>query len=243
MAHVEWGEYQAWSDENTPGWSAYNEALQALLQAWSECAPDILESSYLDTDSPTFCNEYLRETLSQMTFPDPLPDVPDAKDITLVRSGKRVPFSGIWEPVDAPRPNAFSLFRSSETPKGPFPIVGTMSYLHGGSDAPNMAAYAEERGLATTWHLLWRDTRYEDGTIPEEERDYAFLKPDSTKEETRPVTSSAHEPFIWAESGQPAPQTGRWLAKHDLQTSVTLQVGEVLPLHRGRPTRWMLAQV
>ncbi|AXV79140.1 MULTISPECIES: Imm71 family immunity protein [Ralstonia solanacearum species complex] len=243
MARVEWGEYRAWSDENTPGWSAYHQALQALLQAWGECAPDIIESSYLDTDSPTFCNEYLRETLSQMSFPDPLPEVPDVEDITLVRSGKRVPCSGIWEPVDAPKPNVFSLFRSNEPSEEPLPIIGTMSYLHGGSDAPNMAAYAEERGLPATWRLLWRDTRYEDGTIPEEERNYVFLKPEPEKEGAQPIASTTHEPFIWATSGQPAPQTGRWLAEHDLQVSVALQAGEVLPLHQGHLVGWILAKV
>ncbi|CBJ40354.1 conserved hypothethical protein (plasmid) [Ralstonia solanacearum CMR15] len=242
MARVEWGEYRAWSDDDTPGWTAYHRALQALLQSWEECASDILEPSYLDTDSLTFCNEYLRETLNQMTFPDPLPEVPDPKDATLIRSGKRIPCSGIWEPVDAPKPRVFSLLRNNEPPKGPFLIIGTMSYLHGGSDAPNMAAFAEEHGLPATWRLIWRDTRYEDGTIPEEERDYVFLKPEPAKEEARPVTSAAHDSLIWAESGQHAPQAGLWLAEHDLQASVTLQAGEVLPLHQGRPTRWMLAR-
>ncbi len=230
------------NEDNTPGWTPFRQALENLSHAWGECSPDILESQYLDTASHTFCNNYLRETLNRITPPNPLPEVPTPKEVTLVQSGKHVPCSGIWEPVDAPKRNVFSLFRNNEPPAESFPIAGTMSYLHVGSNAPNMAAYGEELGLPTTWHLLWRDTRYEDGTIPEEERDYIFLKPDSTTEETRPVTSSAHEPFIWVESGHPAPQTGRWLAEHDLQTSVTLQVGEVLPLHRGRPTRWMLAQ-
>lgn len=53
--------------------------------------------------------------------------------------------------------------------KEPFPIIGTMSDLHEGLDAPNMAASGEALGLPSTWRLLGRDTRDTDGVIPEED--------------------------------------------------------------------------
>ncbi|WP_354687957.1 Imm71 family immunity protein [Cupriavidus necator] len=174
---IETGEHPPINEKNTPGWGRFHSALTDLIEVWREIAPNVLEPRYLDADSRTFCNDFLRATLERMTFPDPLPNVPDPEISTLVRSRRAIPCSGIWEPVDAPKPKLFRLSRQIETPAGPFPTIGTMSYLHGGASAPNMAAHAEENGLPATWRLLWEDTRYNDATVPDEEANYVFLKP------------------------------------------------------------------
>ncbi len=239
LGRIEWGENQAITEQDTPGWDAFHHALMNLFDAWVEIGPYILEPQYLNRPTYTYFGEALKGKLEKMTFPTPLPDVPDPKENLLVRSGKRVPFSGIWEPVDAPKVSPFSLFRPA-APVGPFPIVGTMSYLHGGSNAPNRSDTEESDGVPATWHLLWRDTRYEDGAIPDEECGYQFLKPESIAPKTQPISPSTTDTLIWAESGQPAPQSGRWLAENDLQVSITVSAGDVLPLHQGRVTRWIL---
>ncbi|MCT7329534.1 Imm71 family immunity protein [Ralstonia mojiangensis] len=244
LFRMEDGETLQRDEGNTPGWTQFHQALVKLCAAWGECAPDILESQWLNEPAHTIYGDWFRENLPKMHFPSALPDVPTPRDEVLIPTGKTIPYSGIWEPVDAPKPPLFSLFRNNEKPTGPFPIIGCMNYLHGGSPAPIAKQETADDSLrvSVTWRLLWRDTRYEDGTVPAEEAGYVFLKPDPAEEETLSVASDAFDPLIWAESGQPAPQTGRWLAEHDLQASITLQAGEILPMHQGRKSRWTLAR-
>lgn len=175
---MEDGEILQRGESDTPGWTQLHRTFTNLCATWGECAPDILKPCYLDTKTHTFCNDYLGARLDQMAFPNPLPDVPDLKEDVLAYSGEMTLYSGIWELVDAPKSKLFSLFRNNKQPKRSFPTVGTMSYLYGGLSALNMTAYVEECGLPTTQRLFWRDTRYEDGTIPIEKWDYIFLKPD-----------------------------------------------------------------
>lgn len=54
-----------------------------------------------------------------------------------------------------------------------------MNYLHGGSVAPEIGVETgtDNINLCTMWRLLWRDDRYVNGTIPEEDADYRFTKP------------------------------------------------------------------
>lgn len=241
MGRIEWGENEPITEQDTPGWNAFHHALTNLFEAWVEIGPDILEPRYLETPTYTHFGDALRDQLARMVFPTPLPDVPDPKDDILVRSGKSVPFSGIWEPVDVPKTSVFSLFRTAP-PVGPFPLAGTMSYLHGGSNAPNRSDSHELDGVPATWRLLWRDTRYEDGSIPDEEQAYRFLKPEPIVASDQAASPGANDTLLWTESGQPAPQSGRWLAENDLQVSITANAGDVLPLHQGRVTRWILEQ-
>jgi hypothetical protein len=180
-----------------------------------------------------------------MTFPDTLPEVPKPKDILLVPTGKEIPCSGIWEPIDAPVKKGFSLFRSEPGPMGPFALAGCMNYLHDGSPATTAKVKVATKSVSAdvTWRLLWRDDRYEDGTIPAEEAGYVFQMPDSSVDD--PVPAVAPPPsgtILWAESGQPAPRTGRWLVDADLQASIDMQAGEILPQHMGRNVRWVLAE-
>jgi len=244
LFRMEDGETLQRDENNTPGWAQFHQTLVDLSDAWGECSPDILESQWLNEPAHTIYGDWFRENLPKMHFPSTLSDVPAPRDEVLIPTGKTIPHSGIWEPVDAPRLPLVSLFRSNEKPSGPLPIIGCMNYLHGGSIAPKAKQETKDDSLraSVTWRLLWQDTRYEDGTIPDEERDYVFLKPELAKEGTSPIGPVTRDPLIWAESGQPAPQTGRWLAEHDLQASVTMQAGEILPMHRGRSTRWTLAR-
>ncbi|MCO4862517.1 Imm71 family immunity protein [Cupriavidus sp. WGlv3] len=244
VVRIEWGEHPVIDDNNTPGWSQFRTALYALAQAWGECS-DILESRWVDEAAPLSYGNWTRDYLQKMHFPTDLPEIPDPEENILVHTGRTIPCSGIWEPVDAPKTNSFTLFRKPQRPKGPFQITGCMNYLHGGSPAPQASQDTGDDIVQTavTWRLLWRDTRYEDGSIPAEEQDYVFLRPDPAESTSNMTSSATEDPFLWSETGSPAPHSGRWLAEHDLLTSITVEAGEQLPMHQGRATRWLLAKV
>jgi hypothetical protein len=226
---------------NTPGWPRFEHSLRAMLDALRECGPDIREPKEENGgESRTFFNEILKAELEASIFPDPLPEIPSPPEESLVQTGRHVPFSGIWEPVDAPSRTLMSLFKNPPPPPGPYPIVGTMTYLHGGSHAPAMASYGKIDGEPTTWRLLWRDDRYTDGTVPEEERQYHFLAPKPSASE--PAADVPAEPSMMVlESGQRTPVSGHWLLQDKLGVAVDLGLGEVLPEHQGAPARWVLA--
>jgi hypothetical protein len=117
--------------------------------------------------------------LSRLPYPDPLPDVPDPKEDVAVKTGEQVPCFGVWEPTENGR------------------CVGVMNYLLGDTRAPayektfldpsdtnygygyvgGIDDYGHVNGSDVVWRLIWRDDRYEDGTIPEEEEGYIFLCP------------------------------------------------------------------
>lgn len=204
VVRIEWGEHPAIDDNNTPGWSQFRTAFYALAQAWGECS-DILESRWTDEAAPLSYGNWMRDVLSKMHFPADLAEIPNPEEDVLVYTGRSIPFSGIWEPVEAPKTNSFSLFRKPQTPKGPFPIVACMNYLHGGSPAPQASQETDDDILQTavTWRLLWRDTRYEDGSIPAEEESYVFLKPDPAPPSSSATSFDSADPFIWSEKAKP----------------------------------------
>ena len=223
----------------TPYWDEFIEALVRLNDAWSECSPDIIEPNPDRSNAThTFINDHLKAELARMTFPVPLPEVPDPADAVLVRTGQHVPCSGVWEPVEIPARKFISLFKAP-LPEGPFPLRGTMSYLHEDSAAPPMASYGKIKGEATTWRLLWCDDRYTDGSIPEEEKSYVFLYPEAPKAALLAASDAAS--ITVRESGQQTPVVGRWVLQDNLSVSITLAAGEVLPIHQGSAARWVLA--
>ncbi|MCU6499121.1 immunity 71 family protein [Rugamonas sp. A1-17] len=227
--------------KNTPLWAEFCEALVALGQVWGECAVEILEPRYIDEPALTLYGIWLQEELANMPFPNELKAVPDPIDNTFVRTNDYTPCSGIWEPVEVPSAPFLSLFSGAPKPQPPFTVVGAMNYLHGGSKAPKITVETanDNIDLATTWRLLWRDDRYSDGTIPEEEAHYRFKKPDAVL--PTPPSISVPNETIWGDSGTAAKATGKWLVESDLSGCVMLQMGEKLPLYQGREVRWVLA--
>jgi hypothetical protein len=165
-------------------------------------------------------------------------------DNTFVRTNEYTPFSGIWEPIEAaPKKNSLlRLFSDDPKPQPPFKIMGSMNYLHGGSRAPQIDIETTEDviSLGTTWRLLWRDDRYTDGRIPEQEQSYRFMAPSTAPAQNSSVAVARET--MWAESGSAVPLGGTWLLESDLTTKIVLQKGERLPLHQGREVRWVLAE-
>lgn len=227
--------------ENTPLWEEFCFALTALAQAWGECGPEIIEPRYLEDPALTLYGTWLKNELANMSFPNDLAPVPDPIDNVFIRTGEYMPYSGIWEPVDVPKPSIMSLITRAPKPQPPFKIVGAMNYLHGGSKAPQIRVETMDDSFAldTTWRLLWRDDRYEDGTVPKEEAHYRFTKPDPAQSPAPAIR--VPDVVLCAESGTAAPAAGKWLAESDLNVSIFLQKGEKLPLHQGKEIRWVLS--
>jgi hypothetical protein len=72
--------------------------------------PLILESQYLDQPAPLVFNQTWRNKLKKLPFPDSLSPVPEPLRNTVVASGKALPCSGIWEPVELPMRKAHPVF-------------------------------------------------------------------------------------------------------------------------------------
>ncbi|OLH70369.1 hypothetical protein IXO675_019850 [Xanthomonas oryzae pv. oryzae] len=229
------------NEEMTPLWDEFCFRLREMGNLKSEIWTDIIEGRYLEDPAPNIYGQWFRENVSRMTFPPVIPDVPDPVENTLVATGSRIPCSGIWEPVDAPKPKKFSLFSKPDVPKGFLPYIAAMNYLHGGSDAPKARQETETDSAYpdVVWRLIWRDDRYEDGTIPDEEAEYVFMKPLTSapsEDSVRPNRRS-----VSAISGQRASHSGRWLVMDDLNATAELNEGDELPLHDGRKVQWVLA--
>lgn len=224
-------------EEHTPYWKEFDFALTQLSEAWGECSPNIIEPERLDAASYTFLNQYMQADLARMTFPKVLPDVPDPAKHTLVATGKSTPYSGIWEPVDVPKPKGFNLFGAPSVSEGALPAMGTMAYLHGGSPAPNCAAYGAPKGAPTTWRLLWRDDRYEDGSIPDEEAGYVFQKPDPTQIAPEPEELRGGL-RVW--SDEPCPYPGVWQCLDKPLGPQTVAYGVPMPRVQGDRVLWRL---
>ncbi|RBD17541.1 Imm71 family immunity protein, partial [Xanthomonas oryzae] len=226
----------------TPLWDEFRTRLDDVANLRSEIWGDIIEGRYFEDPAPNIYGRWFQENVSKMHFSPVIPDVPDPVENTLVATGTRIPCSGIWEPVDAPKPKKFSLFSKPDVPSGFLPYIAAMNYLHGGSAAPKASQEIEDDvlNIDVVWRLIWRDDRYEDGTIPDEEAGYVFIQPD----DPAAVVAASDQPQrkqVSAMSGQRASQAGRWLVMDDLNAAAQFNAGDELPLHEGRKVQWVLA--
>ncbi|MCX9158026.1 Imm72 family immunity protein [Niveibacterium sp. 24ML] len=174
------------------------------------------------------------------------PPVPTPDKETLVKTGDTIPCYGIWEPVKVKFSGGLvGLFKKPEVPEdGQFELDGCMNYLHAGSPAPTIGfeedGYRME-GRPTVWRLLWEDTRYLDGTIPDEEREYLFARPEDRETvASDPVQTRVQSDLLVAHSGDLAEKAGVWALRDRLDVRVTLKQGERLPEYEGRPCDWVL---
>ncbi len=230
-------------EAHTPLWAEFKASFHQYASVNRECWPDIIESQWIGDPALTLYGQQVREQLPKMTFPDTLPAVPDPQDNVLIPTGKDIPCSGIWEPIEAPVKKGFSLFRIEDVPRGPFRPSGCMNYLHAGSAAPQASVVTPNDcpDIDVTWRLIWRDDRYENGSIPAEEADYVFVEPQAPAPEPVPEPPSTDN-IVTALTGQPAPFAGRWLVQDNAFANITVNKGDILPSHEGRHVCWVLAQ-
>ncbi|WP_108817202.1 Imm71 family immunity protein [Xanthomonas fragariae] len=227
----------------TPLWNEFCTRLREIANLRAEIWSDIIESPYFEDSAPSIYGRWFQENVARMHFPPVIPEVPNPVENTLIATGSRIPCSGIWEPVDAPKPKKFSLFSKPDVPTGFLPYIGALNYLHGGSPAPQAGQIVRDTNIDidVVWRLIWRDDRYEDGTIPDEEAGYVFMKSEPPPVPQEAATDAARRQ-VSAMSGQRASQAGRWLVMDDLNAAAQFNAGDELPLHEGRKVQWVLAE-
>jgi hypothetical protein len=150
----------------------------------------------------------------QVPFPPTLPDVPIPTNDVRVRTGEPVPCFGIYEPLVED---------------------GCMNYLLEEAPTPK----AVNRGgviVPAVWRLVWEDTRYLDGSIPEEE---ALYFPPAETSKAAATVYAASEPVISLQSNQQASKPGVWVVAHRLDTRRRFELGDTLPQHEGQDVIWL----
>jgi len=138
------------------------------------------DSIFLDTLS--------RNLVPSIVFPDNLPPCPPRNEKTegQIRTGQKIPITGIWEPW------AIDPHDSRVGPRCP-------NYYLAGNTASEYQFEGEKGKKDVFWRLIWEDDRYHDGKIPDEEKEY-FTTP-------RPVPAGGGIPV---RVGTPCPESGRW---------------------------------
>jgi hypothetical protein len=175
--------------EASPRWPEIESTMHECLAALSDIGV-VLQQQFTDVPAPIDgMDAYLSQRHSSLIkhwhAQPSLPPVPAVTDEVLVPTGQVIPCYGIWEPV---RVGANPPHAASGVPV-PLPesrnvdgrlLDGCMNYLHGDFAAPTIG-FPEDNtrgeGRSTTWRLVWRDERYGENPVPEDEAKYVFIRP------------------------------------------------------------------
>lgn len=150
-------------------------------------------------------------------YPRWLPDVLDAvpspiEDTPVIVTGEEVPITGIWqpEPLKPLDRKILELIGGSQT--------YCMNFLVQGREAPTMIPesaselwertgngpmYAKPTRGPVRWRLIWRDDRYGDNGIPDEERNYLRMADEVQSPEVMPEK-------LRGLPGEVVPRSGVW---------------------------------
>jgi hypothetical protein len=250
MWKIEDGEME-WK-ETTPYTKEFFEAVNKFSRATNECWRRIIQSDHPKDVAPVCYSLWDIVFLPRLPYPATLPKVPEPEEDVIVKTGSWAPCSGIWEPV-SPSSWSSGLFRSK--PRGPFQRIGALNYLHGGEVAPSIDQVFRDssdhkygcRYITTEviWRLIWRDDRYKDGTIPDEEKDYLYVEPMSDDDGPyrieptnflkkhglkNPLLQDMRSaPSDRVEGGQPCPREGYWWSPANKSQGRIFKKGEIMP--------------
>jgi hypothetical protein len=231
------------------------EAFEDFCDVTRECGRNILDREQFHEPeynaAPLCYSLHQMVFLPQLPYPDPLPELPEIYEVVEIETGEEIPCTGIWQPVKDGQP------------------ICTMNYLHGGTLArqstqlykvdPNNDTLDREEYFTidegfiyelkdVTWRLLWRDDRYEDGTIPEEEKDYQFVEPSPEGAENyystvyqaaakyllrhnlqNPLLDDVRPENMRCEGGEACPQDGFWWTPASDPGQGHFKKGDVMP--------------
>ncbi|MDH2066233.1 Imm72 family immunity protein [Pantoea sp. GD03673] len=169
--------------------------------------------------------EYNLNKLSYPVFPKNLPPVPYRRDI-IIQTDDVVPCDGIWEPVKIEYNHKFFIIKKDISG---FKNLGAYNYFIRGAKAPRQVYYdvlmeSNEdilipddpiRYRDVHWRLVWEDTRYCDGIIPDESQYFLDDQPGKR---------------ITCASGEICPHSGRWATiAGNHQQFIDTQSGQVMP--------------
>lgn len=130
--------------------------------------------------------------------------------------GARAPMDGIYEEVD----------ESGH-------IVSGMAFFIKGqtSTSDDVLEFGPHAGVETgnttnafLWRLLWEDTRYKDGKIPDEEQHYP-----TPEQSVAMAKASASIEHLRCEAGQPCPRAGYWLTPAQTDSRQHFEQGQLMP--------------
>ncbi|MBU1364575.1 MAG: hypothetical protein KKE51_12220 [Gammaproteobacteria bacterium] len=244
IMRFEWGETEI-DEVASPLWNEFVSALNIAGLAEREL-DYILEGRHTDEPAPLGLHgfrgpNFLRD---QTVLPDgELPLVFDAPPpLRIIQTGDTAPCSGIWEPVKVEMSSGLlGMFKKPQIPNcGELELDGTMNYLHVDSPAPTIAFEADApngKGRPTFWKLLWRDDRYEDGTIPAEEAEYQFRCPEYSSrpwtefwpEEARNANNMEITVRRSIPGGSPCTEAGWWFTPAKPGSRRYFKQGETMP--------------
>jgi hypothetical protein len=152
-------------------------------------------------------------SLPRPIFPNTLPPVPDERK-KIIKTGDMVPCDGIWEPGYL----SFD-YKWKVIPVGvrEFTNKGALTIFSAEAEAPLIDDIdsTEIKSIKVEWRLIWEDTRYCDGIIPDESE--YFLEEDPGKR-------------ITCKSGEACPHSGRWATlAGGQQRFAQVEMGVVMP--------------
>ncbi len=169
--------------------------------------------------------EYNFNKLAYPAFPKNLSPVPERSDI-IIKTDDMVPCDGIWEPVKIHYNHKLLIIKDGISG---FNNLGPYNYFIRGMNAPRQVYYDvliesdtemvipddPIRYRDVHWRLVWEDTRYCDGIIPDESE--YFLDDAPGKRITCP-------------SGELCPHSGLWATiAGGHQQFVDVQAGQLMP--------------
>lgn len=212
-----------WADENGGFCGGGRQPMMANLSAPQVWVPPRTERGWRGETITNIGTHAAQKEIT--THLKKLPTVPVPTEEVLVQTGQPCPVFGIYEPLVKD---------------------GLMAYMCAGQEAYRYGepCFAPGSGTTVTWKLIWEDTRYLDGVIPDEERDY-YPASNTPPDFSALVGEELINPKVpldqiaSARSGQPAQYTGTWAAMDDLGGRIFWKKGEKLPLHNGREVEWV----
>ncbi|EIW7095525.1 hypothetical protein MF936_004954 [Escherichia coli] len=169
--------------------------------------------------------KYNFNKLAYPVFPENLPPVPERSDI-IIKTDYPVPCDGIWEPVKIHYDHKLLIIKDGISG---FNNLGAYNYFIRGMNAPRQVYYDvliesdtemvvpddPIRYRDVHWRLVWEDTRYSDGIIPDESE--YFLDDAPGKRITCP-------------SGELCPHSGHWATiAGGHQQFIDVQAGQLMP--------------
>lgn len=173
----------------SPHWPSIERAMHDCLAALSDIGV-VLQDRLIDNPAPVGSlasrltrpqSSLLKHWASQPALPSvPAGPVPEL----LVPTGGTIPCYGIWEPVRRSGTGTTAASVPYQLPESRnvdgHTLDGALNYLHGDFAAPTIAFQEDtprNDGRPTMWRLVWRDDRYGDRPVPDEEACYVFVRP------------------------------------------------------------------
>lgn len=166
--------------------------------------------------------QYGFHVLAYPLFPETLSEIPEGTNV-IIRSGQRVPRSGVWEPVRVKQDRILGVI-----PRGSAEIesIGCFNYFVEGVDAAKISGDRKNSingfgPLDTHWRLIWADDRYKGGNIPDESE--YFIEPKA------PAEPHVDEVFREFRTNEICPVSGLWQAVGYKNPPVHIDAGTVMP--------------